>query len=253
MNTELGDRMKGYELASRLVFPRRLPLIIRIDGKSFHTMTRRWRCEKPFDPRIVNAMHEATKVLCKAIQGAEMAYVQSDEISVLVEDDQSIEAQAWFSKELQKVVSVSASVATQAFNEILAQTPGATFDSRAFILPPHEVFNYFWWRQQDATRNAVAAVAQAHFSPRQLHQKNTPAMMDMLQEKGITLDSFPTHLRRGAFVLYELFEKETEHGMALRSRWRVDLEPPKLLDDREYLERVKRRNVSETPSDTSSS
>ena len=47
----LGDRMKGYENAYRFYLPRRMPVIIRIDGRAFHTFTR--GLQKPFDSRFV--------------------------------------------------------------------------------------------------------------------------------------------------------------------------------------------------------
>lgn len=35
----LGDRMKVYEVASRTTLTRRMPVIIRVGGKAFHTWT----------------------------------------------------------------------------------------------------------------------------------------------------------------------------------------------------------------------
>lgn len=49
-NDSLGDRMKGYEDVSRNFLTRRVPAIIRLDGKAFHTFTK--GMEKPFTPAV---------------------------------------------------------------------------------------------------------------------------------------------------------------------------------------------------------
>lgn len=180
------------------------PVIIRIDGKAFHTFTRGFA--KPFDKFFMTAMQETAKHLCKEIVGCKLAYFQSDEISLLLTDYDTISTQPWFENNLQKLVSVSASIATLAFNRAFASltrdlsdkyayhavtmknlwgerdeknfnaystaySRGATFDARAFILPKEEVCNYFIWRQQDATRNSILAVAQSVLSHKEMQGK----------------------------------------------------------------------------------
>ncbi len=78
----LGDRMKRYEKATRTVVTPRTPVIIRVDGKSFHTYTR--ELKDPFDRRLSDAMERAAVKMCEGIQGAQCAYTQSDEISVVL-------------------------------------------------------------------------------------------------------------------------------------------------------------------------
>lgn len=54
MKDELGDRMKSYyENRSKTFLARRTPVIIRLDGKAFHTFTRGFN--KPFDEAMCNA------------------------------------------------------------------------------------------------------------------------------------------------------------------------------------------------------
>lgn len=105
----LGDRMNGYEQASRAALPARLPVIVRLDGKAFHTWTR--GLERPFCAPFIDAMNGAARVLCSEMQGAALAYVQSDEISVLLHNYRRLTSSAWFDNEIQKIVSVSASIA----------------------------------------------------------------------------------------------------------------------------------------------
>ena len=115
----LGDRMKGYENAFRHYLPRRMPVIIRIDGKAFHTYTKGFH--KPFDSILMKVMHETAYDLCKKIEGVKLAYVQSDEISLLLTNDDTLETEPWFGNNLQKLCSIAASTATLAFHKAMQQ------------------------------------------------------------------------------------------------------------------------------------
>lgn len=220
----LGDRMKGqYENRSRFMLPRRSYTIIRCDGKAFHTFTR--HCEKPYDRRLVNAMDAATLALVTEAQGVAIAYVQSDEISLLLTDFATVQTNAWFDGNVQKIASVAASVATAAFNVAYQGFTAALFDARVFTIPdPVEVENYFIWRQQDATRNSISGLAQAHFSAKQLHGVNNSGMQDMLMlEKGINWNERPAEEKRGRCAVY------ADQG------WSIDREIPVFTQQREYL------------------
>ena len=115
----LGDRMKGYENAFRHYLPRRMPVIIRIDGKAFHTYTKGFY--KPFDSILMKTMQETAYELCKKIEGVKLAYVQSDEISLLLTNDDTLETEPWFGNNLQKLCSIAASIATLAFHNSMKQ------------------------------------------------------------------------------------------------------------------------------------
>ena len=189
----LGDRMKAnYENISKTKLVRRMPVIIRIDGKAFHTYTRKF--EKPFDVNMIQAMQMTMKSLCENIQGCVFGYTQSDEISLLLIDYQNLESAAWFDYKVQKICSVAASMATVYFNqEIQKLLPEldkwAMFDARCFNVPREEVTNYFYWRQLDAMRNSVEAVGHAYFSQKQLHKKSCAQILEMLKfEKDIDFE-----------------------------------------------------------------
>ncbi len=209
MKDELGERMKGhYETRTRLFLPRRTYTVIRLDGKAFHTYTKGF--ERPYDLRLMRVMDNTAIALCENIQGAVMAYVQSDEISILLTDFGTIHTDAWFDGNIQKIVSVSASIATAHFNngmyldeEILApMSKVAYFDSRVFSIPDRqEVFNYFIWRQQDATRNSIQMGAQSLYSQKELHQKNTSELQEMMWQKGTNWDKYPVGFKRGRMIL----------------------------------------------------
>ena len=176
-----------YENRTRNFLPRRTYTIIRVDGKAFHTYTR--GLETPFDGKLVSDMDETACYMCKNVQGAKFAFVQSDEISILLTDFDSLTTDAWFDGNVQKMASVSSSLATAKFNA-LRPDKIALFDSRVFSIPSTvEVANYFIWRQQDATRNSISSVAQSMFSHSELENKNTNQMQEMC---------FSVTLKRGA-------------------------------------------------------
>ena len=204
--------MKGYENIFRFYFTRRMPLIVRIDGKAFHSFTKGFK--RPFDPLMMQAMQKTAAYLCAHIEGCALAYTQSDEISLLLIDYTGLDTQPWFGKNLQKIASVAASMATMAFNQAFYEgyygllmdiaTDGkgdkeervnaaeavyerklhtAMFDARAFVLPKEEVCNYFIWRQLDAARNSIEMVGRAHFSHSALHKKTCRDICEMLMNR----------------------------------------------------------------------
>ena len=204
----LGDRMKCYEGVPRHFLTRRVPVIIRIDGKAFHTFTRGF--DKPFDGLLMRTMQATMQYLCENIQGCVLGYTQSDEITLVLTDYAKITTDAWFGYNVQKMTSIAASMATMAFNRAFeentrtfrrrvnegwtctgresdlceayekALTKGALFDARVFTVPKDEVCNCLIWRQQDATRNSIEAAGQAYFSANELHKKTTKMIQEML-------------------------------------------------------------------------
>ena len=276
MPDSLGDRMKEYENVSRIYLTKKLPVIIRIDGRAFHTFTKGFQC--PFDKLLHEAMWSTAEALCSQIGGVKMAYVQSDEISLLLTNDDSAETQPWFGNNLQKLVSISASIATLAFNKyfndcVIAwmQDPDATdeeakliyayteaimkaqFDSRAFVLPAYEVINYFIWRQQDATRNSIQLVAQSMFSHKELYKKNTSQLQEMIFQKGVNWNDYPTYFKRGLCVIKKPVQCAVQIDMGkegnpempiIRNKFVPDYDIPIFTQNREYIESTfRQKNV----------
>lgn len=231
--TTLGDRMKNnYENVNRFYLTRRMPVIIRVDMRAGHTFTK--GMNKPFDDIFVKTMQDTMKYLCESIQGCVLGYTQSDEISLVLVDYADLTTDAWFGNNLQKMCSVSASMATLAFNKFFSgrvqefmydccdefgddvlpekqndyelahnvyfkKFNAAMFDSRVFTIPKEEVCNYLIWRQQDATRNSIQSVGQANFSQKELHGKSCNNIQDMLMlQKSINWNDYSTTLKRGS-------------------------------------------------------
>lgn len=255
VNDELGKRMKEfYEQVPKYRLTRRTPVMIRIDGKAFHTFTRGF--DRPFDEVFNNAMNKTMEYLCENIQGCIFGYRQSDEVSLVLSDYKKLNSDAWFGYEVQKMCSIAASMATMAFNRYFREEysvwledkaawrgigefddctrkllnayresleKGAMFDARCFNIPKEEVVNCIYWRQLDAARNSVQMVGQAIFSHNELQGKSCNVIQDMLHEqKGINWNDFPTAQKRGVCWT-------REKG--------IDYDMPMLKgDDRKYLE-----------------
>lgn len=237
---DLGDRMKDYEVTTKQILPRRSYTIIRVDGMAFHTLTKRYR--RPFDQEFIDAMNDTAKYLCKTIMGVKFAYVQSDEISLLLTDFESVQKEAWFGNSVQKMCSGSAAKATSSFNRRFAEIELAKaaqegksllefacwytsardgeFDSRVYQIPQRaEVMNYFIWRQWDAMRNSLSAVAHSLYSQKELHGKNGSEQHEMLYAKGVNWNDYPVELKRGRALRKVLDEK------TMRWKWEAIAAP----------------------------
>jgi tRNA(His) 5'-end guanylyltransferase len=179
----LGDRIKNnYENRGRFYLTRRTPVIIRLDGKAFHTFTK--GCDKPFDKFLMDCMDNATKRLSENIQGFKFAYVQSDEVSILLTDDDNLETEAWYDYNKSKMESVSASMMTAYFNSYFNDAKLAFFDARSFNIPKEEVVNYFLWRAQDWNRNSLSMYCSAFYSHSELMNKRKEDKHEMLHKIG---------------------------------------------------------------------
>ena len=265
---ELGMRMKEfYEEVPKTRLVRRMPVAIRIDGKAFHTFTRGF--QKPFDEILVKSMQDTMKYLCENIQGCVLGYTQSDEITLILVDYQNLNSCAWFDYEVQKMCSISASMATMAFNKFFtknvnyfemthehddtineycttlvnAAEKGAMFDARCFNIPKEEVCNLIYWRQLDATRNSIQMVGQANFSHKELQKKSCNMIQEMLfAEKGINWNDYPTHLKRGSCCIKTTIQNpnvDIKDGTYPKSIWMIDLDIPIFKGDgRQYIDKL---------------
>ena len=266
LRDDIGTRMKDfYEQIPKTKLMRRCPVAIRIDGKAFHTYTRHFK--RPFDSIFMRAMQETMKYLCENIQGCVLGYTQSDEITLILVDYEKINSSAWFDYEVQKLCSVSASMATMRFNQVFARLvqevkeegtedpkyikvldkaceAGAMFDSRCFNIPKEEVTNLIYWRQLDASRNSIQMVGHANFSQKQMHGKSTGDIQDMLMlEKNINWNDFPVACKRGSCCIRGQADENTSCTDGSRTEnsrgWVIDNDIPIFKGEaREYVDRL---------------
>ncbi len=206
--SSLGDRIKRYEKTFNYVALRRMPLMIRVDGRAFHTFTH--GLQKPFDSSFTVAMVSAAVDLAREMQGFKAAYVQSDEVTFCLTDYDTNETEGWFDYDLSKVVSLSAAIMTVSFNTHFKTDKRPVFDSRAFTLPIDDVVNAFLWRAKDWERNSIQMYTRAFFSHKQLYKKGRADMHEMLHSIG---KNWTTDLeeqeRNGTFLF--LRDRHIEH------------------------------------------
>ena len=274
--SDLAKRMKDYEMRDRYFLQKRIPVAIRVDMRAGHTFTRGFK--RPFDYIFMKSMQETAKYMCENMGNAKFAYVQSDEITIILTDYDTLETDCWFNYRTDKLCSISASMATMAFNKyfeenvtnevleykmvphcveiqqeikeyhntlIAALDKGAMFDARCFNIPKEEVTNLIYWRQLDASRNSIQMVGQANFSHNELQNKSCNDIQDMLMlQKNINWNDFPTYQKRGSCVV-KSDEKETitedniGTKMTIRSKWIIDKEMPILKGkDRAYIDKL---------------
>ena len=257
VHDELGNRMKTYyEQIPKIKLMRRCPVVVRIDMRCGHTYCKGFK--RPFDDVLIKSIQDTALYLAENVFGCVLTYQQSDEISLFLIDYQTLTTQAFFDYEVQKVCSITASMATMAFNKAFAANvfdfrnelknipgyydvlthaikKGAMFDSRCFNIPSEEVTNYFYWRQSDAVRNSIQMVGQANFSHKELQNKSCSNIQDMLHEKGINWNDFPTHQKRGSCCIKT---HEIVDGIE-RSKWIIDNEIPIFVNEgRSYIEKL---------------
>jgi len=237
----LEDRIKNYyEKPFKIKLPMRMPVIMRLDGRAWHTYTR--GLKRPFDDNLINAVNSVAQKLCNNIQGAQIAYTQSDEISILIHNYKKFSSSAWFDNQIQKMCSISAGIAASAMTllsrDVFGKIRPTVFDSRVFIVPEAEVNNIFVQRQQDATRNSIQAVAQSLFSAKQLHKKNNSEMQEMIFQKGQNWNDYPIHLKRGRCIVKDTYTIKLKDGTECeRTHWVVDNNIPIFSKDKNYIEK----------------
>lgn len=268
---QIGARMKTYyEEIPKTRLMRRVPVAIRIDGKAFHTFTRGF--QKPFDSVLMASMQKTMKYLCENIQGCTFGYTQSDEITLILIDYQKLTSSAWFDYEVQKICSITASMATIAFNKFFTKNvnyfeithehddtvneycttlvnaveKGAIFDARCFSIPKEEVANLIYWRQLDAIRNSIQMVGQANFSHRELQNKSCKDIKNMLlEQRYLNWDRLPEDYKWGSACIKispkeEIIEIPTALGKPLkaivnRPSWFIDKHMPILKENWDYI------------------
>lgn len=253
----LDDRMKEYyENRAKTYLLRRTPVIIRVDGRAFHTLTKHF--QKPFDINFAATMWYTMETLCKEISGCVFGYTQSDEITLILCDYQTKQTDAFFDYGVQKICSVAASIATLSFNKYLREAvdkylksnvyvnhyweevveqyanalriaveKGATFDARCFNIPKEEVVNNIIWRQNDASKNSVQMLARSLFPHKELQKLNTNQLQDkMMIEKGINWNDLEIWKKRGACC----YRKD--------GKWYLDKAMPIISQDKYFIEKL---------------
>ena len=220
-------------------------VIAMVDGRAFSKLVKK-RFKLPFDDDFIRMMNETAKYVCEHVQGCKFAYVQSDEISFLITDYDTPQADSFFGYRLCKMQSIIASLATAKFNQLLMayeinkssynglhldekgtlytvsdamdrleEIPLAQFDCKVWPVPSsNDAFAWFLYRQIDCIRNSKQQSAQTYLSHKQLLGKDTDAQVELLfNEKGVSWEKdFSDGKKYGRFIFQEEREMEKEWG-----------------------------------------
>lgn len=234
---------RNYENRQKYYLQRRIPVIGRLDGICFSSYSA--PLKDKFCPEFIEVMNETALALANLMQGCQILYIQSDEISCLLHDYKNLQSEAWRDYCINKMVSESASCASGKFSlnswkiwgdkqPKIENQKQAKFDSRFNNYPESEVNNYFVARQRDSIKNSIQALGQSLFTPSELHKKNMSKLQDMCFAKGHNWNDLPTSYKRGRCVIKESY---VHTNGAARTRWVVDNEIPEFSKCPEYIEK----------------
>jgi tRNA(His) 5'-end guanylyltransferase len=250
MKFDLSERHKEYEKSYDTSIIKRLPIIIRVDGRGFSKLTR--NVPKPYCRKISAAMAYAMFESIKVIDSGAFGYTQSDECSFILWPNNR-DADPWFGNRIQKMCSVTASTFTYYFNDFISNSGNkpniygpALFDARIFALPSvSEVINNLIWRQQDCRINAVSSAAMAELGRKygkraatlRLQGKKTFERISILkQECDIDFEEeYPSEFKMGIATYKAPKIVETSDGQKTRTKWIIDTNPPDFINDRMFL------------------
>ena len=214
-------------------------VIVMLDGRGFSKKIKN-KFRKPFDERFVNAMNNTAKYLCENIGGCKFAYVQSDEISLVLTDFDTPETSSFFDYRLSKLLSICASAATAKFNacmleaklaeslsiyasssanvasvgEVLKDNPLYEFDCKAWNVPTcNDVYGWILYRQLDCIRNSKQQTAQTYFVHKELVGLNCDEQIEKLKnEKNVDWACFDNGLKYGRFIYRGIEQKISKDG-----------------------------------------
>lgn len=255
--TAIGNRMKNYEKQTdQRVLPR-LPIIVRLDGRSFSKFTKGMK--KPFDDDFRQSMIEVTKYLVSETN-AKIGYTQSDEITLILYNDNIKSGSTIFEGRIQKIASNFASMASVKFliemqkrfpEKVDCTNKLPTFDARVFFVPSKtEAANNLVWRCQDCCKNSISMVAQCNFSHKELQGLDGKQMQHkLLTERDVNWNDYSANEKQGTFVRKELkqvrmekekllsipFDKRPKDGIVIRKKI-VEMDMPNFLKVKNRVE-----------------
>lgn len=247
MSGKLKDRIDAYQSAADYRLLPRLPLIIVINGRAFSKLTQ--LLDKPYCPKFSECVLSTTLRLCTEVEGALFGYQYSDEIVLVLRNDQHPDTTPWYDNRLQKICSITSSIATTHFNDCatslnlnLAGDP--LFTSQVFAVPNiGEAINTVVYKQQYNFHNSIQLAC--FYELIKKHDKNAIKEMltglsvdekiDLLnQECQIDFNQYPAPFRRGTacYKVPKLLDGVTKH------KWFLNPEPPIFTKDQSFLTNI---------------
>jgi len=242
-----------YETKAELWLETKVPVFVRVDGKSFRNFTKKF--QKPFDPVLTKTMQQTMKKLCEEAEGCVYAYAANDEITLVLTDYHRWNSTPWLDYRVQKVSTIAASIATIAFNKFFfenkeefyrtyqgedketlyaayneACNKGALFDGRCFNVPEHRVCEMIYYRQLECRRNSIRSLARKYFTVKELLGRCNDEVLEMLKtQKGIDWNNTPNEYRIGSACT------KGPNPFGAKKKWCIDRHMPMLCDGKEDI------------------
>jgi tRNA(His) guanylyltransferase len=251
MAQSLQQRQVGYEQTYNQNIIGRIPVVIKIDGRSFNRVTK--NTQRPFCQKTMLLLNSTMLNLAKQIDGVLFGFQYSDKIFFILRNDRSPDEDPWFGNNIQKLSSVSASMATYEFMNQLwaADDPPAlegsiTFASHVFGVPNvTEAINYLIYRQFRCMQNALNESVQSVLWPR--YGKQTPSFLEdksmdqrqqMLHEAGFDFESLPAAYRLGSAAYLVPTLVDISQGQITSHKWLLDFNCPLFSKSQDRLRTI---------------
>lgn len=253
MSQTLHHRMLEYEQSSSNRLIRRLPIIIKIDGRSFYRTTK--NIQKPFCHKTMAMLNGTMLSIAKQIDGAIFGYQYSDKIILVLRNDRSEDEDPWFGNDVQSICSASVSMATYEFMNQLWEIDNPpnlegsiAFKARVFGIPSiTETINYIIYQQYCCMQYAINETVYSVLGRRDvLDGVELEERKKILDDAGVNLENLPISFRHGtaAYLVPKLVN--TTQGEVTHHKWLLDFDIPLFMEKKE---RDRLRTILSTGSD----
>lgn len=244
---KLKDRIESYQNSSDFKLLNKLPIIICVNGQNFSKITS--LIDKPYCKIFAEGMSSVMLKLCIELQGAIFGYQFNDEIVIITRNDQNIDATAWYDNKIQKISSITSSIATLHFNNFISShdvnllgTP--LFTSQIFAVPNIvEAINTLVYKQQYNFHISIQSACLYELLKKydknsikeMLNGLNIDEKVDILsQECNIDFNQYPSSFRRGA-AAYKVPKIVNE---VMKNKWIINTELPIFTKDQSFLSNI---------------
>jgi tRNA(His) 5'-end guanylyltransferase len=253
---ELQEEANRYEELTKKTLVFKMPVFVRITGKSFKTFTKGFR--KPYDSMLIQTMQQTLVHLCAEIQGCVFGYVAADEMTLVLADWHKWNSVPWLNYNVQKICSNTASDATAIFNRVFNKNKekfyctydgadkeklyaaynqsslvGARFTATCFNVPIDRVCEMIYYRQLDARRTSIQSLGRAYFQRQELVGKSNDEVLEMLASQDVSWDCMPTAYRIGSACI------KNTNQFSKHNKWAIDYDMPMLCEkNRDYIQRI---------------
>lgn len=244
MSQTLKNRVDSYLESTDFKLLNKLPIVICLNGKSTSKITS--LLDKPFCSKFSDGMLSTTMNLCSEIDGILMAYQYNDEIILIIRNDQNIDTMPWCNNKLQKICSMTSSMATCYFNNYISKLESnimgdLIFTAQVFPVPTiSEAINIIIYKQQHSFHTSIQFAC--FYELLQTYNKEEIKEMlnglsidekiDLLkQERNIDFNQYPHIFRRGA-ACYKT--PKIINGI-MKNKWSINTELPIFAKDQSFL------------------